>query len=233
MRRFTLRRQVLLAGALAVALGAAGFAIADPGSGGTSLVSATFYANTLSQGHTWTCTASNNDAIQLTDAVFAGTASSSDPRLAGALTIHVRSSYDSTTNAGALSGDLRIDPSSPSQGHFDARLDAVDVNGSVQGFLRGDAGHWAGFLGSFASTFSATTGFSSSGTPGAIGAGSATNTAVFVSGGCQKHMPPPAPSTSTSTSSSTSTSTSTIPGPFQPFRHGKGHGHHGNGNDND
>ena len=64
-------RRVLLAGAAVIALAAAGIAIADSGApAGTSLVSATFYANTLAKSHTETCTPTSGDAYSTTDAVF-------------------------------------------------------------------------------------------------------------------------------------------------------------------
>jgi hypothetical protein len=191
------RRRLLLAVATVTALAAAGIAIAGPGlSGSTSLVAASFYANTLVRSHTQTCTAMNNDAITITDATFTGSATSTDARLAGPVSIRVKSVYDSTTNAGSLTGEMQIagTASPPAPGHFYASLDAVDVNGNVQGFLAGALGGGSRFLGSFSATFSPTGGFSSSGTQATIGAGSTTNTAV-VSGGavCAPTPSPPHP----------------------------------------
>lgn len=191
------RRRLLLGVATVTALACAGIAIAGQGpSGSTSLVAASFYANTLVRSHTQTCTATNNDAVTITDATFTGTATSTDTRLAGPVSISVRSVYDSTTNAGSLTGDLQIAGSAtpPTPGHFQATLGAVDVNGNVQGFLVGGLGGGARFLGSFSATFSATGGFSSSGTQATIGAGSTTNTAVVTGGaGCAPNPPHPRP----------------------------------------
>ena len=153
-----------------LALSVAGIAIAGTGTGGTTLVSATFTATTLSHSSTSTCTAANGDPITRTDATFTGTATSADPHLNGPVTLRVRSVYDGKTNAGSLTGDVRIDGTSttPPSGHLHASLAAVNVNGNVQGFLSGDASWGVHFMGGFSSAFSTTGGF----TNGAIGAGS-------------------------------------------------------------
>jgi hypothetical protein len=194
MRSF-LRRRVLVAVAAAIALAAAGIAMADQSPGTTTLVSATFYANTVGPTQSQSCTGANNNTYTVTDASYTGTASSADSRLTGPLTISVQSVYDSTTNVGSLTGGLEIDGTSASQpSRFRAALTAVDVNGTVQGYLIGDAAG-ARFIGSFSSTFSATGGFSSSSSPGTIGSGSGTNTAIITSGSCTPTptSPPPGP----------------------------------------
>jgi len=189
-------RRVLLAGAAVIALAVAGIAIAGPGTpAGTSLVSATFYANTLVKSHSDTCTpAAPADAFTSADVVFTGTSSSTDSRLAGPITLHVRSVYDTTKNVGSLKGEAEIQSSAGTPGHFHARLDAVNVNGVVQGWLDGNLGDGTHFMGSFSATFSATGGFSSSGAPGTIGSGTATNTAIVSAGRCDHpHPTPPHP----------------------------------------
>ena len=180
------RSRLLLTGAAAFALAAAGAAIANHGGpASTSLVSATFFANTLARSHSETCTPTPpGDAYTITDVVFTGTASSADPRFAGPITIHAKSVYDTTKNVGSLKGDASID-NGAQPGHFHARLDAVNVNGTVQGWLTGDLGDGTHFMGSFTSTFSPTGGFSSSGAPGSIGSGTGTNTAIVWSGSCE------------------------------------------------
>jgi hypothetical protein len=207
-------RRVLLAGAAVVALAAAGIAIAGPGTpASTSLVSATFFANTLVRSHSDTCTpAAPADAYTSTDAVFTGSASSADTRLAGPITIDVKSVYDTTKNVGSLKGNVDIQTATP-PGHFHARLTAVNVNGAVQGWLDGNLGDGSHFIGGFTATFSPTGGFSSSGTPATIGSGSGTNTAIVWTGNCNQPKPtPPSP-----------------PSPPSP-PHGNGH-HFGNNND--
>jgi hypothetical protein len=184
--RSSLRPRALVAVAAALGLVVAGIAIADPGPASTTLVSARFYADTLAHSNTHTCTGANNDQITLTDATFTGTASSGDTRLAGPVTIHVHSVYDTTTNIGTLIGDVRIAGTSTPPSQFHADLTAVDVNGTVQGWLGGHVAPGADFMGGVSATFSPTGGFSSSGTPGTIGSGTGTNTAVVTSGNCQK-----------------------------------------------
>ena len=174
-----------LLGSAVVALAASGIAFAGPGPASMSLASATFYTTTMAQNHAQSCTAANNDAIQVLDATFTGSASSADPRLTGPLTVHVKSVYDSTTNVGSLKGDLRIDNTSTTPpSHIHARLTAVNVNGTVQGFVDGNLGGGTHLLGSFTGTFSSATGFSSSAAPATLGSGGGTNTALLTTGGC-------------------------------------------------
>lgn len=184
------RNRLVLTGAAVIALAAAGIAIAHSGSpASTSLVSATFFANTLARSHSATCTPTPpGDAYTITDVVFTGTASSADPRFAGPITIRAKSVYDTTKNVGSLKGDASID-NGAQPGHFHASLNAVNVSGTVQGWLKGDLGEGTHFMGSFTSTFSATGGFSSSGAPGSIGAGTGTNTAIVWSGHCETPNP--------------------------------------------
>jgi hypothetical protein len=183
-------RRVLLAGAAVIALAAAGIAIADPGSpASTKPLSATFYANTLVNSHSNTCTPTPpGDAFTSTDVTFTG-AASGDPRLTGPLTVHVKSVYDTTQNAGTLKGDVDINSTTTPPGHVHARLTAVQIGSNVQGWLDGDLGGGTHFIGSFTGTFSTTGGFSSSGTPASIGAGSGTNMAVAWSGHCESPHP--------------------------------------------
>jgi hypothetical protein len=213
-----LQRRGWLAAAALVALAATGIAAAGPGPASTSIVSATFYANTLSNSHSATCTGANNDSIQVLDATFTGTATSTDSHLNGPLTIHVRSLYDSTTGSGWLNGDFRVANSAgPPPVGFHGHLTAVNVGGDLQGFLTGDDGMGVHFLGNVSATFSSTDGFSSSGTPGTIGAGTATNTAIVTSGSCKPESPaPPQPTVTPKVK----------PNPPHPDHPGKGPKHH-------
>jgi hypothetical protein len=187
-------RRVTIALAAALALAAAGIAIAGQGPATTTLVSATFSANAVADSRSEACTGANNNAYTITDAVYTGTASSGDTRLAGPLMIRVRSVYDSTTNIGSVVGELEIAGTSPSQPElFRATLSAVDVNGSLQGYLIGTGASGGRFLGSFSSTFSAGSGFASSSSPGTIGSGGSTNTAVITTGGCAPSFTPSEP----------------------------------------
>jgi hypothetical protein len=178
------------AAALVASLAVAGAAVADAGPATTTQVSATFYANTLVSNSSQSCTAAGGDAYQVNRERFTGTASSSDARLAGAVTVDVVSVIDTTKNLGWLSGDLRVATTTP--GGLHAHLTAVDVNGTAQGFVTGDGGGLR-LAGSFSGTFSTTGGFGSSTAPVAIGSGTGTNTALLTSGSCAPPPPPPPP----------------------------------------
>jgi hypothetical protein len=175
---------LLVAGAV-VALATSGAAFAWEGEGfsSASIVSATFYANTVSNSQSQTCTAANNDSIQLTEATYTGTAASSDTNLNGPITIDVRSSYDATSKAGSLAGDVVI--GNPAT--FEGRLTAVNVNGTVQGFITGRENGGGKLLGNVTATFSATGGFNSASSMASIGAGTGMNTAIVTTSGCSSH----------------------------------------------
>jgi hypothetical protein len=173
----------LFVAGIVVALGMSGAALAWEGEGvsSASLVSATFYANTVSNSQSQTCTAANNDSVQVTDATYAGTAAgSSDTNLNGPITIDVRSSFDATTKAGSLSGDVEIgNPVS-----FEGRLTAVNSNGTIQGFLTGRENGGGKLLGNVTATFSTSGGFNSPSSMATIGSGPGTNTAIVSGSGC-------------------------------------------------
>jgi hypothetical protein len=217
-------RRVLLASAAVIALAAAGVAIANHGAPATTtLVSASFSANTLVSSHTNTCTpAAPADSFTSTDAIFTGTATgATDPRLNGPITIHVRSDYDSTKNVGSLKGDVDIQstatPPQPFHGHTHLRLTAVNANGAVQGWLDGNLGDGSHFMGSFTATFAltgTTVGFSG----GTIGANpaAANNSAIISSGHCDQGQ---------STSAHNDNGGHHGDGNDQGNDQGKGHGH--------
>jgi hypothetical protein len=190
MRSFPGRR-VMLAAASALALVAAGIAVAGPAPSSMSLVSATFSTGAPTSSHSHTCTAASGAQITVTDAIYTGTATSADTRLAGAITIHVHSVYDG--NQGTLTGDVRIDNSSTPVSHFHASLNAVDVANNVQGWVSGHAGPGTQITGAFVAPFTVAGGFAS----GSIGAstGNPANPALITSGSCGKPAPQsPAPS---------------------------------------
>jgi hypothetical protein len=178
------RTGVLAVVTLAMLIGAGG-ALAWHGFSSASAVSATFSANTVSNSQSQSCTASNHDSIQVTDATFVGTASSSDPHLNGPITINARSVYDATTNVGTVSGDVSVNTSG---GGFEGRLITVNVAGHLQGLLVGSENGGGELLGNVSSTFSTTTGFGSSSSLGTIGSGTATNTAIVSTGSCASAM---------------------------------------------
>jgi hypothetical protein len=209
------RRRGLFAGAAVIALAAASIAIAGPGPGSVTLALATsFTATTVSNSNTHTCTAGNGDTINVTDALLTGTSTAGDPHLAGPLSIHVHSVYDTKTNVGSLNGNVEIDTSSTAPpGQFHAKLEGVDVNGIVDGWLDGNAGGGLHFTGGLTGTFvipggpTTPAGF----TAGVIAGNSVTNAGILTSGGCEPAKPTPP---------------NQAPGPKGDKNHGRGHDHH-------
>lgn len=189
MRTMSLSRRlrVAAAGAALAAFTSSAVAIAQTGPASSTLVSATFSADTSISSYTQTCTASDGNALTITEATYSGTASSSTAMLDGPLTISVRSVYDGTTSAGVVSGSLTIG-SSPSSSSFFGTLRGVDANGSLQGILAG-SGSGTQLLGNFSVSYSGS-GFGSSASPGTIGTGAGSDTAIALGPGCAPSMPP-------------------------------------------
>src|SRR6185437_16231298 len=102
------KRLALLGLIVAAALAAAGVAAAHRGAPSVQSVSATFDATNVSQHFLTTCSVNGGDTFQATRATYTGTATSSDPRLAGALTIRAWSLVDTTNGVGHLYGTFRI-----------------------------------------------------------------------------------------------------------------------------
>ncbi len=189
MSRFSRPRIWSLAVA-AVALGAVGVALADPGPASVSSVSATFTAAPVGTPNVETCTAANGNVYQFTTATYSGNASGTDPNLTGTIRLDVRSVYDTTTNLGWLRANVQIE-SSTAGDHADGHLTAVNVAGNLQGFVSGHEGARGGrLLANISASFTSSGGFGS----GELGAGTATNTAIATSGNCMPPGPPhPAP----------------------------------------
>jgi hypothetical protein len=156
-----------------------GGALAWHGFSSGTLVSATFSANTVTNSQSQTCTAANNDSIQVTEATYTGTATGVlDTHLTGPVTIHATSVYDATTNAGTVSGNLTI--GTGFEGHFLT----VNAKGTLQGMVVGEENGGGQLIGNLSSSFSTTGGFGSTSSLASIGSGSATNTAIVSTGAC-------------------------------------------------
>jgi hypothetical protein len=156
-------RRLIVAGVAAGALAVGAIALAGPGSGTTS-VTGTFTATTVSKLKTATCTGPDG-TYTFTDAWYSGTATSSDSHLNGPISIHARTVYNSTENLGTVRGELKIDPAGP--GSTRARLVAADSNGALAGSVDGGASGAGRLVGAFSGTFNPATGFSA----GNIGTG--------------------------------------------------------------
>jgi hypothetical protein len=150
------------------ALAAAGVAAAHRGAPSVQSVSATFDATTVTQRYLTTCSVNGGDTFQATRAIYTGTATSSDPRLAGALTIRAWSLVDTTNGVGHLFGNFKIKGTDRNQarGTLNAAIAGGKASGLARGFVRGKWGHVVASLGA---TFDPTAGFSE----GSIGSGTA------------------------------------------------------------
>jgi hypothetical protein len=171
------RRSCVIAAAVLGVLVAAGGAWAFHGFSSASQVSATFSAGTVANSQSQTCTAANGDSIQVTEATFTGTASSSDSHLSGPIMIDATSVFDATTTVGTVTGDVIINSGGAG---FEGRLLAVNVKGALQGLLVGQENGGGAIVGNVTSTFTTTAGFGSS----TIGSGTGTNTAIVSTGEC-------------------------------------------------
>jgi hypothetical protein len=154
------------------ALVASSVAVAHLKSGNVSAASATFSAPTTSHltTRTYTC---DGQTIEVSNARYTGTATSTTADLNGPVEIKLHSLYNTTTKLGWVDGWLKV---RADDNRTTAHLTAVNVDGKLDGWLRGHAGRHDGTLfGSFTATFDKATGLAA----GAIGSGSSTNAAVI------------------------------------------------------
>jgi len=161
------------------ALAVVGVALAGAGGPGEQAASATFTATTVSNAHLTTCSVNGGDTFASTLATYSGTASGSDPRLDGALTIHAVSFIDTNTGLGRVVGTFRIKPDSGqgSVGTINAAVTNGNANGAVNARLVGPP--IGRMIATFTSPFDPASGFSSA----SLGTGSVTASGVVVSGG--------------------------------------------------
>jgi hypothetical protein len=153
------RKRLALAGlAVVAALVPAGVAAARGKTTTVQAASATFAATTIANMQQVTCSVTGGDTFQATKATYTGTSLSSDPRLAGALTIRAWSLVDTTNGVGHVFGLFRIKgPSTAAQGTLNAAL----ANGEASGIARGFVRHrWGRIVASLGSTFDPNAGFS-------------------------------------------------------------------------
>ena len=173
------KRLLLLALPVVAALAAASVAVAAHMAGpGAQAASATFDATTVSRSRLVACTVEGGDTYAATIATYTGTASSTDARLDGALTIRARSLVDTNTGLGRIRGTFRIktDSGAAAIGTIDAAVTGGDAAGLAVGRVRDPGGRLAATL---TSSFDPAGGFSS----GSLGTGSAAGTGVVLSGG--------------------------------------------------
>lgn len=164
-----------LAGTVAAvaALATAGIAVAHGVDGGKSVkaVSGGFTATTASKVTSRTCTTADNKTIVVSDGTYTGT-STGDADLTGAVTIHARSTIDTTDAVGVVSGRLKVDVSSSrdTEADFTGVYSAGQVAGLAVGHAHSPA---ARLVANLSAGFSATTGFAGGKLGGATAGGAA------------------------------------------------------------
>ena len=166
-------------GGVLVALAATGIAVAAGAN--TSTPSATFSA-TAKKVQTRTCQGADG-TYKITRGVYEGKMESSDSRLNGPVRIRLESYYNTTESAGWMRGELHM---RNGDALTQARLDAVNLDGNVEGLLSGGGkAPRARLLANFSATFATPDAI----TDGMLGAGGSTNEALFFGKGCQKDEP--------------------------------------------
>jgi hypothetical protein len=149
----------------------------------TSDVSAAFSA-TQTRLHSRTCTRDAN-TFRVTNAVWRGTSTSTEPRLAGTVVIATHTVVNETTGDGWLSGTWRTKSTTLNpHARSNARLSAVIDNGNhadglATGIARGPA---ARLLGNWSATI---TGATLAGELGANAPVAPDNSALLYRGGCR------------------------------------------------
>lgn len=175
---------IVLAGMPLVLSAGISAAVLAKAPGATSAVSTSFSATTVSDRKVQTCTGPDG-AYEITNARYAGTATSSDPRLTGALEIRVKSVLNTTKGLGWVGGQLRVRNASP-KADAHGSLTAVYQAGQLSGFVKGNVDKPSGKLrANVSATFSSAGGFTS----GQLGTGSSSNSAIVFSGACPGSKP--------------------------------------------
>ena len=130
-------RRIIIPILVALAAAFAGVAIAHQGQRRVKAVSATFTAATAAKAETRSCTGADG-TYEIVKATYAGTAASTEASLTGPVELKVTSVYNTTTKIGWLEGRLKI---GEGESRSYAKLWAVNSNGSLDGFVYGEAGH--------------------------------------------------------------------------------------------
>lgn len=166
-----MKRSILLTTALA-ALVATGAAVANLKTGDVTKVSATLSATTAVNVQTRTLSC-GDETVEVTSGRYTGTATSTTPDLNGPVELRVKSVYNTASKLGWVEGHLKIrGADNPSNASFSA----INSDGKLDGWLRGNAGHRdGGIFGSVSGSFSKTGGLSD----GALGSGTGANAAVI------------------------------------------------------
>jgi hypothetical protein len=148
-------------------------------------VSATLTATTPTNVQTSTQTC-NGQTIEITTGRWSGTAASATADLAGPADLYLKSVYNATKGLGWVEGKLKI---RAADGKTQAHLTGINSGGTIDAWLRGNAGKGDGaLLGSLTGTFSKTGGL----TAGAIGSGAGADAAILANAvRCDSSSPKP------------------------------------------
>jgi hypothetical protein len=197
-----MKRLISLTLVAVLALAVAGIAIAHKSGGNaqpTEAVQATFTATPTDRTKTRQCTGVDG-TYNVTKGVYTGTSESSDPRLAGAITIRSKSVVNLDTGLGHTEGQVQLRDATTRKLKAVAGLQAVNTErGVLNGFIAGKVktasttgnaksgrGHRHGNGGTrLAANFTAT--FNADGTQlsGELGTGAGQNTAVLYGNPCK------------------------------------------------
>ena len=166
-----MKRLILITAALS-ALVAASAAVAHLRTGDVTQVSATLSAATAANVQTRTLTC-DGQTIEMTLGHYSGTATSTTTELNGPVDLFVKSTYNTTKKLGWVDGWVKVRASDK---RTRASFTAINVDGKLDGWLRGSASHRGGVLfGSLAGSFSKAGGL----TDGTLGTGTGSNAAVI------------------------------------------------------
>lgn len=166
-----MKRFFLLVAAL-TALVATGAAVANLKAGDVNPVSATLSATTVAHLQTRTVTC-EGQTIEISKGRYTGTSTSTTPDLTGPVELKVRSVYNTTKKLGWVEGHLKV---RATDDRSNARFAAVNVNGTLDGWLAGKAGQRDGILfGSLTGSFTSAGGLSNA----QLGTGTGANAAII------------------------------------------------------
>ena len=166
-----MKRLILISAALG-ALVAASAAVAHLRTGDVTQVSATLSAATAANVQTRTLTC-DGQTIEITLGHYSGTATSTTTELNGPVDLFVKSTYNTTKKLGWVDGWVKVRASDK---RTRASFTAINVDGKLDGWLRGSASHRGGVLfGSLTGSFSKAGGL----TDGTLGTGTGSNAAVI------------------------------------------------------
>ncbi|HUQ23554.1 MAG TPA: hypothetical protein VM049_11135 [Gaiellaceae bacterium] len=166
-------RKTIFAIAALVALAASSVAVAHLKSANVSPVNATLSAPTTAHLTTRTVTC-DGQTVEISNGRYTGTSASTTADLAGTVELRVQSVYNTTTKLGWVDGSLKI---RAADNRSSAQFAAINSDGKLDGWLRGNAGRGDGaFFGSLSGSFSKTGGL----TNGQFGTGAGANAAVLL-----------------------------------------------------